>query len=105
MTIGSFVFAGLLAMTPNWAVVDIPYPEANATGMDAMPAAGSVEAAVWDALAAYARAKSTAPLRKSDIIVTRIDGNTATARVTRSGRTEVVYLAYSAGAWKIVRTE
>ncbi|MEO5691702.1 MAG: hypothetical protein ABIQ72_01135 [Usitatibacter sp.] len=103
MTIGSFVFAGLLAMAPNWAVVDIPYPEADGTGIE--PVAGSAEAAVWESLASYARSRSTAPLRKSDIVVTRIDGNKATARVTRGGHTEVVYLEHSAGAWKVVRTE
>jgi len=103
MTIGSLVFAGLLAMAPNWAVVDIPYPDAVANG-DAQAPANS-EAAIWDALASYARSRSSAPLRKSDITVTRIDGNKASARVSRAGRIEVVYLEYVSGEWKIVRTE
>jgi len=103
MTIGSLVFAGLLAMAPNWAVVDIPYPEAAGAGEAQAP--GNAETQIWDTLSTYARSKSTAPLRKSDIIVTRVDGNKATARVTRSGRTEVIYLEYTGGEWKIVRTE
>ncbi len=103
MTIGSFVFAGLLAMAPNWAVVDIPYPEAIGAGEAQAPA--NAEGQVWAAVAPLARSRSTAPLRRSDIIVTRIDGNKATARLTRNGRTEVVYLERAAGEWKVVRTE
>ena len=104
MTIGSVVFAGLLAMAPNWAVVDIPYPDAvgNADGQQS-PA--TAEQAIWDALASYARSKSSAPLRRSDIVVTRIDGNKAAARVSRGGKTEVVYLELSGSEWKIVRVE
>ena len=56
MAIGSVVLMGLLAMAPNWAIVDIPYPEAGG-GMEAQPAP-TPEARVIEALTAYARAKS-----------------------------------------------
>lgn len=102
MMIGNLALLGLLAMAPNWAVVDIPYPDAGGTGEvhELAP-----EAQVSEALYAYARAKSTAPLRKSDIVVTRIDGAKATARVTRGGRVEIVYLELAGHEWKVVRTE
>ena len=29
LMMGSVVLAGLLALAPNWAVVDIPYPETS----------------------------------------------------------------------------
>jgi len=103
MTIGSVVLAGLLAMAPNWAVVDIPYPDAVGSGEAQTPA--NAETQVWDALASYARSKSVAPLRRSDIVVTRIDGNKAAARVSRGGKSEVIYLEYTAGEWKILKIE
>lgn len=103
MTIGSVVLAGALAMGPNWVVVDIPYPEAAGSGEAQSPA--EAEAQVWAALASYARSLSSAPLRRSDIVVTSIRGDKASARVTRGGRTEVVYLAQVAGEWKVVKTE
>ena len=105
MTIGSVVFIGLLAMTPNWAIVDIPYPEAGG-GMEAPgPGRGGAEAQMNEVLAAYARSKSSAPLRKGDVIVTRIDGARATARISRGGRTETVYLELTGSTWKIVKSE
>jgi hypothetical protein len=58
MMIGNLAIVGLLAMAPNWAVVDIPYPEAGGS-----------------------------------------------ARVTRAGRTEIVYLELQGSEWKVVRTE
>ena len=102
MMIGNLALLGLLAMAPNWAVVDIPYPEAIGAGevQELTP-----EAQVTEALVAYARSKSASPLRKSDIVVTRIDGPRATARVNRGGRTEIVYLEHAGHEWKVVRTE
>jgi hypothetical protein len=102
MMVGNLALLGLLAMAPNWAVVDIPYPDAVGAGEvhEVAP-----EAQVSEALVAYARSKSGTPLRKSDIVVTKIDGPKATARVTRGGRVEVVYLELAGGRWKVVRTE
>lgn len=105
MTIGSVVFIGLLAMAPNWAIVDIPYPEAAGGMVAGAPAPTSAEAQIHEVLTAYARGKSTAPLRKDDVVVTRIDGSRATARVSRGGRTETVYLELVGPAWKIVKAE
>jgi hypothetical protein len=105
MTIGSVVFIGLLAMTPNWAIVDIPYPEAGGGTEASGPGPGGAEAQMGEVLAAYARSKSSAPLRKGDVIVTRIDGSRASARISRGGRTESVYLELVGSTWKIVKSE
>jgi hypothetical protein len=102
MMIGNLALLGLLAMAPNWAVVDIPYPDAVGTG-EAHEVAPETQ--VTEALIGYARSKSVAPLRKADIVVTRIDGGKATARVTRGGRVEIVYLERAGNEWKVVRTE
>jgi hypothetical protein len=104
MTIATVVFIGLLAMAPNWAIVDIPYPEAAGGMLVAGPQA-SAEAQIHEVLAAYARGKSTMPLRKGDVVVTRIDGPRASARISRAGRTETVYLELAGSTWKIVRAE
>jgi hypothetical protein len=29
VVVSSVVFVGLLALAPNWAIVDIPYPDSN----------------------------------------------------------------------------
>ena len=97
--IGSVVLVGLLAMAPNWAIVDIPYPEAS--GGSARAAA---ENQVVDALQEYARAHS-AVLRKGDIQELRIEGAKATARVLVGSRSEVVHLEYAPGGWRVVRAE
>jgi hypothetical protein len=102
MMIGNLALLGLLAMAPNWAVVDIPYPDVGGTGEvhELAP-----ETQVTEALIAYARTKSAAPLLKSDIVVTRIGAGKATARVTRGGHVDIVYLELAGQEWKVVRTE
>ena len=96
----SVVFVGLLAMAPNWAIVDIPYPESS--GGSAAQAAA--EAPVVDALQEYARSRS-AVLRKGDIQELRIEGAKATARVVLGQRAEVVHLEHAPGGWRVVRAE
>ena len=107
MTICSVVFSGLLAMAPTWVIVDIPYPEAGGGAEVSGPggSGASAEAQITNVLNAYARTKSVEPLRKGDVLVTRIDGSRATGRVNRAGRTETVYLERAGSDWKIVRTE
>ena len=82
MAIGSVVFAGLLAMAPNWAIVDIPYPEAGG-GMEAS-SAPTPEARVIEALTAYARGRSL-KLRKGDIADIKVKGARATAAINSIG--------------------
>ena len=100
MTIGGVVFIGLLAMAPNWAIVDIPYPEAGGgTEVRHTPADS-----VADALAAYARTRAL-KLRRSDITDLRIDGSKATARVNFVSRTETVHLELVKDEWRVVKSE
>jgi hypothetical protein len=101
MTISDFVFVGLLAMAPNWAIVDIPYPEA---GGGTEVRATTPEMLVTDALASYARTRAL-KLRKADISELRIDGPKATARVVFTTRTETVHLELVKDEWRVVKTE
>jgi hypothetical protein len=99
LMVGSVVLVGLLAMAPNWAIVDIPYPESSGGSAQA-----AVESQVVEALHEYARAHS-AVLRKGDIQELRIEGARATARVVVGQRSEVVHLEYAPGGWRVVRAE
>jgi hypothetical protein len=101
MTIGSIVFVGLLAMAPNWSIVDLPYPESGAGGETAVPA----EAQVTEAIVQYAKAKGSTSIGKADIAGVRIDGTRATARITLARHTETVYLECVQHEWRVVRTE
>ncbi|HUP97371.1 MAG TPA: hypothetical protein VM073_05495 [Usitatibacter sp.] len=100
MTIGGVFFIGLLAMGPNWAIVDIPYPEAGGgTEVRVGPAD-----AITDALTAYARTRAV-KLRKADISEVRIDGPRASARIALHARTELVHLELVKDEWRVVRSE
>ena len=101
MTVGSVIFIGLLAMAPNWAIVDIPYPEA---GGGTEVRATTPETLVTEALAAYAKGRAL-KLRKADISELRIDGPKASARLTFPARTETVHLELVKDEWRVVKTE
>lgn len=95
----SVVFVGLLAMAPNWAIVDIPYPDSTGGNHHALP---SVESQVTDALLDYAKGRSLA-LVKADISELRVDGVKASARLHVGARFERVMLEYHNQEWRVVR--
>jgi hypothetical protein len=99
MTIGSIVFVGLLAMAPNWSIVDLPYPE---TGAGGETAAVPAETLVTEAILQHAKAKGNAPVR---IGALKVEGTRATARITQARHSETVYLEYIQHEWRVVRTE
>ena len=101
MAMGSVVLLGLLAMAPNWAIVDIPYPEAGG-GMEAQ--AATPEARVIEALHAYARGKSL-KLRKGDIADLKFEGARATARLVLPHHSESLYLELIGHDWRVVKTD
>jgi hypothetical protein len=103
MTIGCVVVSGLLAMAPNWAIVDLPYPES--TGTPDAHHAVTPEGQVTEAIFQYARTKGAAPLRRSDIAELKVEGPKATARVTLAHHTETVHLEFLNHEWKVVRIE
>ena len=100
--IGSMVLMGFIAMAPNWAIVDIPYPEAGG-GTEAQ-APATPEARVIEALTAYARGKSV-KLRKGDIADLKVDGTRATARLMLPNHPEVLHLELIGHDWRVVKTE
>jgi hypothetical protein len=99
--VSSVVLAGLLAMAPNWAIVDIPYPDTS--GGSAVHATGP-EAQVVDALHEYARSRS-ATLKKGAITDLKIEGSKATARVLMGARPETVHLEHVQHEWRVVKVD
>ena len=100
---GSVVLAGLLALAPNWAIVDIPYPETSG-GSAASRAAVGPDAPVIDAVHGYVH-KNSAGRRKGIVTDVRIDGNKATAKVLVGQRSETVHLEYVHPEWRVIRAE
>ncbi len=97
----SVVFVGLLAMAPNWAIVDIPYPDSSGGVHHALP---STESQVADALLEYAKSRSVA-LQKGDISELKVEGAKASARVHLGARFERVHLEYHNQEWRVVRVD
>ena len=98
--VSSVVLAGLLAMAPNWAIVDIPYPDASGgSAVHATP-----ETQVVDALHEYARSRS-ATLKKGAITDLKIEGAKATARVLMGVRPETVHLEHVQHEWKVIKVD
>ena len=103
LMMGSVVVAGLLALAPNWAVVDIPYPETSGGSATSRAATGP-DAPVIDAVHGYVR-KGSAGLRRGIVTDVRIEGNKATAKVLVGQRVETVHLEYVRPEWRVIRTE
>jgi len=101
VVVSSVVLVGLLAMAPNWAIVDIPYPDSKGGVHHALP---SLESQVTDALLEYGKGRSPA-LQKGDITELRVEGAKATARVHVGARVERVHLEYHNQEWRVVRVE
>ena len=101
VVVSSVILVGLLAMAPNWAIVDIPYPDAKGGVHHALP---SLESQVTDALVEYAKGRSLA-LQKGDISELRVEGAKATARMHVGARFERVHLEYHNQEWRVVRVE
>ena len=97
----SVVLVGLLAMAPNWAIVDIPYPDAKGGVHHALP---SLESQVTDALLEYAKGRSL-PVQRGDISELRVEGAKASARMHVGARFERVHLEYHNQEWRVVRVE
>ena len=99
MAISSLLLAGVLAMGPQWSIVDLPYPELEvpkATG----GSTPSAEVQVGDSIAAWLR--KAAPYRKHEVMHLRVVGSKATARVVFPERTWIIYLERIGEEWKVV---
>jgi len=99
MGISGLLLAGVLAMGPQWTIIDLPYPEvksSEAVGGYAQPE----EARINESIAGWVA--RTAPGRKHEVTQLRIDGPRASARVILPDRTWLIRLQRVGGDWKVV---
>lgn len=91
------VVSSLMAMTPQWAIVDLPYPE---VGYEA--AAPATAARITEAVTNYAKAKGPGkrPPEMSDL---RVNESTASLRLNLGDRTEVVILTRVNNDWRVIQ--
>src|SRR5438128_6373222 len=100
MAIGSWLLAGVLAMGPQWSIVDLPYPDVRTSESMGGSYTPPPEVQVSDSIAAWV--KRTAPGRKHEITQLRIEGPTASARVLLPERTYLVRLERVGEEWRVV---
>jgi hypothetical protein len=99
MAISSLLLAGVLAMGPQWSIVDLPYPEVKAP--ESMGGyVPSTETQVNETIASFV--KRTSPGRKHEVTQVRIDGPKATARIVFSDRTWQIRLERDEKGWKVI---
>ncbi len=98
MALSGILLAAALALGPDWAIVDLPYPDVQRPGGKPTP-----EEQVAEAAAEHIRARDPKrpPHRKLLMSNLKIDGTKAWVRVTDGDRTETVWLVMKGGAWKV----
>lgn len=99
MAISSLLLAGVLAMGPQWSIVDLPYPEVRAP--DTMGGySPSTEVQVGETIETWV--KRTNPGRKHEVTQVRIDGPMASARIVFPDRTWLIRLERVGESWRVV---
>jgi len=100
MAISSLLLAGVLAMGPQWSIVDLPYPEVKApeTMGGYTP---STEVQINEAVATWIKRNAPAG-RKHEITQLRIEGPKASARVVFPDRTWLIRLERKGEEWRVL---
>lgn len=101
MGVSGVVLASLLAMGPQWAIIDLPYPEV--TAYEAAGAA-SPQAQVSEAALAWARARDGGKAEAARLHVSqvKIEGPRASAVLHAGERSLALQLEQLKGEWKVV---
>ena len=97
--LATLAFAALMTVGPDWAIVDLPYPEPQQGGTP------TPEQRVAEAAAEHLKARDPKRPAQRKLLMSniRIEGNRAWVRVTDGDRTETVWLTLRDGAWKVDR--
>lgn len=99
MAISALLVAGVLAMGPQWSIVDLPYPDVKAA--DSMGGyVAPAEVQVSESIAVFV--KKNAPGRKHEVTQLKVQGPKATARVILPDRTWLIRLERVGEEWKVV---
>lgn len=97
MALSILVVSTVLALGPQWAIVDLPYPEVSE-----LEASGGVSAHSAVVAAALSHARTRKPgTRKLEVHDVRIDGTRASAVLDFGDRTESIHLRHLDGEWRL----
>ena len=97
MALSAVVLASILALGPDWAIIDLPYPEVQRQG-----GKPSTEEQVAQAVAEHVQARDpNRPNRRVLLSNLKVTGEKAVVRVTDGDRTETVWLTLKDGAWRV----
>ena len=90
----------MMAMAPQWAIVDLPYPE---VGYEA--AAPATAARITEAVTNFAKAKAPGKTfsRTPEMTDLRVNDSTASLRINMGDRTEVVILTRVNNDWRVIQ--
>ena len=90
----------MMAMAPQFAIADLPYPD---VGYEA--AAPATAARITEAVANYAKAKAPGKTqaRKPEMTDLRVNDSTASMRLNLGDRTEVVILSRVNNDWRVIQ--
>ena len=92
------LLAAMLALGPDWAIVDLPYPEVHR--QDGKP---TPEQQVAEAVSEHVHARDPKRPANRRLLLSnmKIDGPKAVVRVTDGERTETLWLVLRDGGWKV----
>ena len=98
MALTAIVFASMLALGPDWAIIDLPYPDVQRPAGQTSP-----EEQVAQAVAEHVQARDPKrPVSRRLLLSNlKITGEKAVVRVTDGDRSETVFLVQRDGAWKV----
>lgn len=90
----------LMAMAPQWALVDLPYPEV--AGAEA--ASPPIDARIAEAVGSFARARGEPLPRNPEMTDLRVDQGVASLRLRMAGRTVIVVLLRVDNEWRVLQS-
>ena len=94
------ILTSMMALGPQWAIIDLPYPEV--TGSET--AAPSIDAQIAEAVTNYARGRTGKSLnRKPEISNLKVEGGNASLRLNMGDRVETVTLVRVKNEWRVVQ--
>lgn len=91
---------GLMAMAPQWVIVDLPYPEI--TGAET--ASAPIDARIAEAVTTYARTRGRALPRPAEMTDLRVEKGTASLRLRSADRTEILVLLRVDNEWRVLQS-
>ena len=91
----------IMALGPQWAIIDLPYPDV--TGEETSSPA--IDPQIAEAVTNYAKVRNGKPLsRKPEISNLKVDGGTASLRLSLGDRVETVTLVRVKNEWRVVQS-